>query len=94
MNFVFPNNYAFKNKLFGFISYTSVFINLIWEFTIFFILNIFNINLSIKVFLFIFLCFPLIIFSVLNNRNENVFLVIIYILKFTFSKKLYFFRKY
>ena len=30
MKFIFPKNYNFKNKLFGFIDYSTIFINLIW----------------------------------------------------------------
>lgn len=94
MNFIFPNNYSFKNKLFGFISYTTIFINFFWCFLIFLILNIFSIDLNIKIFLFILFYFPLLVFSVLNNRNENIFLILFYIFKYIFSKKLYFFKKY
>ena len=94
MNFIFPSNYVFKNKLFGFISYTTIFINFFWCFLIFLILNIFSIDLNIKIFLFILFYFPLLIFSVLNNRNENIFLILFYIFKYIFSKKIYFFKKY
>lgn len=94
MNFIFPSNYVFKNKLFGFIDYTSVFINLIWCFFIFSLVNLLFSDINIKIILFISLCLPLFIFSILNNRNENILLVLLYILKFICSKKLYFYRKY
>ena len=35
MNFIFPQNYNFDNKLFGFISYSSLILNLIWACIIF-----------------------------------------------------------
>lgn len=94
MNFIFPSNYVFKNKLFGFIDYTSVFINLIWCFFIFSLVNLLFSDINIKIIFFISLCLPLFIFSILNNRNENILLVLLYILKFICSKKLYFYRKY
>ena len=31
MKFIFPQNYDFKNKLFGFIDYSTVIFNLIWD---------------------------------------------------------------
>jgi hypothetical protein len=42
MNFIFPQNYNFDNKLFGFISYSSLILNLIWACIIFFISNCFS----------------------------------------------------
>ena len=30
MKFIFPQNYDFKSKLFGFIDYTTVILNIIW----------------------------------------------------------------
>ena len=31
MKFIFPQNYNFKNKLFGFLDYSTIFLNLIWD---------------------------------------------------------------
>ena len=44
MNFIFPQNYNFDNKLFGFISYSSLILNLIWACIIFFISRINNLS--------------------------------------------------
>ena len=35
MKFIFPQNYNFKNKLFGFLDYSTIFLNLIWFLFIF-----------------------------------------------------------
>ena len=47
MKFIFPQNYNFKNKLFGVIEYSTIFLNLIWDLIIFIFVNLFH-NLNIK----------------------------------------------
>lgn len=64
MKFIFPQNYNFKNKLFGFIDYSSILLNIFWDCFIFFILKLFPFNLNIKIFIFIILCFPVFLFSI------------------------------
>lgn len=94
MNFIFPSNYAFKNKLFGIIDYTSAIVNLIWYIFIFCLVNLFFSDINIKIILFISLCFPFLIFTIVNNRNENVLFVLLYVIKFIVNRKIYFYRKY
>ena len=94
MNFIFPSNYAFKNKLFGIIDYTSAIVNLIWYIFIFCLVNLFFSDINIKIILFISLCFPFLIFTIVNNRNENILFVLLYIIKFMVNRKIYFYRKY
>lgn len=94
MNFIFPSNYAFKNKLFGIIDYTSAIVNLIWYIFIFCLVNLFFSDINIKIILFISLCFPFLIFTIVNNRNENILFVLLYVIKFLVNKKIYFYRKY
>lgn len=94
MNFIFPSNYAFKNKIFGFIDYTSAIINLLWYIFVFSLVNLIFSNINIKITLFITFCFPFLIFTILNNKNENILLILNYIIKFIFNKKIYFYRKY
>ena len=33
MKFIFPQNYCFKNKLFGIIDYSTLILNIIWDFS-------------------------------------------------------------
>ncbi len=94
MNFIFPSNYNFKNKLFGIIDYTSAIINIIWYIFIFCLVNLIITDFNLKIILFISLCLPFLIFTVINNRNENILFVLLYVIKFFCSKKLYFYRKY
>ena len=93
MNFIFPSNYAFKNKLFGIIDYTTAIVNIIWYVFIYCLLNIFFDNLNIKIFLFIILCLPFFIFSIFGIKKENIISVIIYIFKFFKNSKIYFYEK-
>ncbi len=93
MKYVFPQNYNFKNKLFGFLDYSTAIINIIWYILIFFILKLFTFSLTIKIYFFIALCFPLFLFSILGFNHENIFYFIYYMYKFIKNRKIYFFNK-
>ncbi len=92
MNFIFPQNYNFKNKLFGVIDYVTIILNLIWDLFIFIFVNFFN-NINIKIFLFFVFCFPLLLFSISGFNGENIIYVLKYIFKFLFKQKLLLFHK-
>lgn len=83
MKFIFPKNYNFKNKLFGIIDYSSLFVNLLWEVFVFCFINL----------IFIVLCLPLFLFSLVGLNNENILYVINYLIKFVFSTKIFLFNK-
>lgn len=93
MKFIFPRNYDFKTKLFGVFDYITIIINIIYGLFIFSVCNLLFNNINIKIFIFISLCFPLFILSVVGLNNENVFLVLIYILKYFLKPKLYLYNK-
>ena len=64
MKFIFPQNYNLKNKLFGIIDYSSLFVNIIWDLFIFCLINlIFKENSNVKI-IAIKLC--------TNNNDKNV----------------------
>ena len=93
MKFIFPQNYNFRNKLFGMFDYSTILFNLIWDVIIFLIINfIFN-ALYIKLFLLIVFCFPLFLFSIIGFNGQNIIYVLSYILKFVFSQKLFLYSK-
>ena len=52
MKFIFPQNYNFKNKLFGIIDYSSLIFNIIWDLIIFLLINLLFKNNNIKIFIF------------------------------------------
>lgn len=93
MKFIFPQNYSFKSKLFGFIDYSTLFLNIIWDLFIFCLLDLFSINISLKISIFIIFCFPLFLFSIIGFNHENFVYVLTYLFKFVFSKKIYFYSK-
>lgn len=93
MKFIFPQNYSFKSKLFGFIDYSTLTINIIWDAFMFCILDLFKLNLTFKISFFIIFCFPLFLFSIVGFNHENFVYVLIYLFKYIFSKKIYFYNK-
>lgn len=93
IKFIFPQNYKFRTKILGLIDYQAAILNLIWGGIIFLIINIIFSNLKIKIFLFISLQFPILIFSVVGINGENVINVIIYMIKFMIKPKLLFYSK-
>ena len=93
MKFIIPQNYAFKNKLFGFMDYSTAVFNIIWALFILILINIFPITINIKIGLFITLCFPLLLFSFFGFNNENILYVLSYIIKFIKNSKVYFYGK-
>ena len=93
MQFIFPQNYNLKNKFLGIIDYSSLFVNIVWELFIFCFINLIFSSLTLKIFIFIILCMPLLIFSIMGLNGENIFYVINYLLKFIFSNKIYLFNK-
>jgi len=93
MKFIFPKNYDFKIKLFGVFDYSTIIINIIYDLLIFCFCNLFINNINIKIFIFISLCFPIFILSIVGLNNENIFSVLIYILKYFLKPKLYLYNK-
>lgn len=93
MKFIFPQNYNFKNKLFGVIDYITVFINILWYCLVLLLINLIFDNITTKVFLFIIFCLPLLIFSFSGFNGESIVYVFSYIIKFVFRPKLYLYKK-
>jgi len=94
MKFIFPQNYNFKNKILGFIDYSTALINIIWYLIIFLLLNFFSFNLTLKISLFIIFCLPLFLISLIGFNNENILYVFIYMFKFFKNRKIYFYSKW
>ena len=93
MKFIFPQNYNFKNKLFGVLDYNTVIANIIWILIILISINIFFQDLNIKIFLFIIFCFPFLLLSVFGSNGENILYVFSYIFRFFIKQKIYFYNK-
>ena len=93
MKFIFPQNYNFKNKLFGILDYSSLILNIIWDVIIFILINLFFKSLNIKIFIFILFCFPILLFSIIGFNHENILYILIYIINYIKSPKLYLYSK-
>ncbi len=93
MKFIFPQNYDFKNKILGIIDYSTAFINVLWDAFIFIIINLFFKSLSLKIFIFVVFCFPLLLFSFAGFNGENIIYVFSYLSRFLLKPKLFLYKK-
>lgn len=93
MKFIFPQNYNFNYKLFGFIDYTTIFLNIFLGLIIYLISNIFN-NLYLKLCFFIILFFPFLLVSIIGFNNEKILYIIKYIYLYIKSPKYYIYKKF
>ena len=93
MKFIFPKNYKYNAKLFGFIDYTTAIIDLIIGIILFLIVHLIFSNLSTQVYVFISLFSPVILFSIVGVNRENILDFSLYIIKFFRNRKVYFYRK-
>lgn len=93
MKFIFPQNYDFNTKLFGLIDYSTAILNIVWGILIYVLVNIIFLSLNLKIFFFIVLVFPILLFSVIGINGENVIYVCSHLLKYIIKQKLYFYEK-
>ena len=93
MIFILPQNYAFKNKLFVFIDYSTLILNIVWDAFVFCLLDILIANTTIKLSFLIIFCFPLLLFSIIGFNYENFLSVLVYLFKFIRRPKIYFYSK-
>ena len=93
MKFIFPQNYNFKSKLFGFIDYSAALLNIFYWIFLYCFLNLVFTNLTFKIALFIILSLPVFILSVVGIHKENVISVTGYIIKFIVNKRVCFYDK-
>ncbi len=92
MKFIFPQNYNFNSKLLGFIDYSTAILNAVWFAFVFCLVNIIFSNLNIRIVLFIVLCFPVLLFSIIGFNHENIIYVFLYISKYVRRPKLYLYK--
>ena len=92
MKFIFPQNYNFKSKLFGFIDYSTAILNIIWNVFMYCLVNLLFNTIYLKIAIYIICCLPLLIISIIGFSRENIIYVICYIFKFIKNRKIYFFN--
>lgn len=93
MKFIIPQNYNFKNKIFGVIDYSTAIFNVVWYVVIFGILQLLFTDWNIKIFLLISFCFPITLFSLVGFNGEPIIYVLKYLLKYILKPKLYLYKK-
>ena len=93
MKFIFPQNYNFKSKLFGFIDYSTVILNLVWGLFVFSIVYFFIPNITMKIGVFIILFLPFALCSIIGFNHERTLYILMYLYKYIFSPKLYLYNK-
>lgn len=89
MNFIFPSNYSFKNKLLGIIDYPTAIFNVIYFFIIFGINYLLFSSINIRIIFIIVFYFPIFLFSIVGFNHENILYSLFYILKFLIKPKIY-----
>ena len=93
MHFIFPKNYNFKQKLLGFIDYSTAIIDTVIGVIIYFLVNsIFN-NINTKIYVFIALFLPALLISILGINKESFISVFKYMIKFIKNQNVYLYKK-
>ncbi len=92
MKFIFPQNYNFSHKLLGIFDTSTLLVNGIWALFVFCFLNLFFSSLNIKIFFFIILVFPFLLFSIIGFNHENILYVVFYIAKYIKRPKIYIYK--
>ncbi len=88
MKFIFPKNYKFRFKLLGFIDYKTAIFDSVYGLLLFFFTNLIFNSISMKIYCFVSLFFPIILFSIFGVNEENIIDIIIYLFKFSKSQKI------
>ena len=94
LKFIFPKNYSFKYKLLGFIDYTTAILDSILGFILSFILSIFIKSIASRIYIFIIIFFPLVLFSIFGLGRENLISVILYMYNFFKNQNVYLYNKH
>ena len=92
MKFIIPQNYDFSSKLFGVLDYSTVIFNVVWCIFIFCVVNFFVSSITLKLFIIIILCFPVLLFSIIGFNHENILYVFLYIYKYITCQKVYLYK--
>lgn len=93
MKFIFPKNYSFKYKLLGFIDYSTAIIDCLLGFLLYFIIGLFVKTITTRIYIFIVVFFPLVLFSIFGLGRESLISVISYMYSFLTSQKIYLYDK-
>lgn len=93
MNFIIPKNYRFKNKIFGIIDYPTAILNILWNVILYLIFKNIHLQITIKIFIFSTLSFPILLFTIVGFNNESPIYTTKYIIKYMLSQKVFLYEK-
>lgn len=94
MKFIFPQNYNFTSKLFGFIDYTTLILNIIFGLIIFSFVYFFVPNITFKIGVFIILFLPFALFSIIGFNHEKILYILLYLYFYIKNPKIYLYKKF
>lgn len=94
MKFIFPQNYNFTNKLFGFIDYTTVIINIILAILIYGILHLLIKKIILRISIFIVLFLPFFLISIIGFNHEKMLYILQYFYHYLKNPKIYVYKKF
>ena len=93
MKFVFPKNYKYREKILGFIDYITAIFDLIVGIILFLILKIFVKKITTRIYIFVIMFVPIILFSVFISDGENIITYFIMLINFLKRRGIYFYNK-
>ncbi len=93
MKFIFPQNYHFRTKFLGIIDYSTAIFNVILWIIYFMLAHLFLPDITIKITLFIAICFPLFLISIVGFQHENLLYIFYYIFLFFKNRNIYLYHK-
>ena len=93
MKFIIPQNYKFKNRIFGIIDYPTAILNIIWDVILYLIIKNFNIPLSTRIFIFSAFSFPILLLTIVGFNNESPLYTLKYLICYIKKPKIYLFNK-
>lgn len=92
--YIFPQNYNFKNKLFGMLDYSTIIFNIIWYLFIYSLFSLLLKSFYLKLCFFIIFSFPIFLINIIGFNGENVLYVLLYVIKFFKNRHVYLYYKY
>lgn len=93
MKFIFPKNYSFKYKLLGFIDYSTAILDVVIGVVLLSIIHIFISSITTKIYIFIIIYIPIVLFSIFGLGRENFLSVLYYMYKFFKNRGIYLYKK-
>ena len=92
MNYIFPTNYNFRNKILGIIDYPTMIFNIIYFSIVYSLCNLIFHILNLKIIFIIIFYFPVFLFSIIGFNHENILYSLFYIIKYLIKPKIYLYK--